>query len=335
MLAFPIVLGATALRKLVGVYLGRRLLHESQNDELRAVRLRYGRFNFSWVSGSLSLVWFSYMALGFKDGLQERALETIQSSLPSRDLFVLLQTWRVVVPLLVIGIPIVEFWDRRQWRASALDEDIVEARRPPFQLTTLFAWWSLVTASPFVYSGRQSALVGTVIIFIGVVGFAVSGLTIWWFEQRAKCFELSLQGPEATLIERVAKEVGTPIRRMEVVAADRTYAKATLTGVVLVSTEFEKRYTREQREALLRFELAMAHPRFRWTYVGFASVIAICLMSGLARFPLSILVMPAIIMLVYGTIEALRLKWALGQVPPESKVLVASYRRLRPSLFGP
>lgn len=281
----PILYAMIALWKLLGVLLGELLLarnsrhlisFEDAVDGNRSLRRRFGRFNFN---GVLGLLWASTYISSFvsKNTHQKTILETVDSliSPATRHWFNL--EWRLIVPLMLVAIAIVEVLDFRQRRSLPDPEDPVGAKMPPFRDSTGLVGWVLISFIPFAIGAAPGKA-----WYLAAVFAAFGALTtlpfVAYFKRRARFFRLPPDSAESSLIGRVAAETSVRIRAIDVEADDRCYAYVDPLGKVVMSHRFAEKFNAAEKRVLLSYELA----RSRFALRNYGTMLSVS--AGIALF---------------------------------------------------
>lgn len=260
--AIPVIYGLIAIWKVVGVLLGERLLQryrageidlEDATDENRALRRRYGRFNFNGVLALLLVTsWISNL-LGDRLGKRD-LLATAADFISKEHITWFGNAYAGLCCLYILVIPLVEILDRRQVRALPDPEDPVAPRLPAFRDSAGFVWWILVAITPLAVGALPGkALAGYFLAcFVGAV---VTLPLISYRKRRARFFQLSPDSIESSLIGQLSRETRVPIRSVEVEADDRCYAYVDPVGNVVMSHRFAEAYNAAEKKALLSYEM--------------------------------------------------------------------------------
>lgn len=343
--SIPVIYGLIAVWKVAGVILGERLLRryrageidiEDATDQNRALRRRFGRFNFNGVIGILTATfWIGTMA---SDRSQQRTFLTeVERLIPAQLAPLFDASYLSLCLLLIVAIPIVELLDRRQVRALPDPEDPVSPRLPAFRDCAGFVWWILAAITPLAVGALPGRALAWYILAC-FVGALVTLPLISYRKRRARFFRLSPDSIESSLIGQLARETAVPVRSVEVEADDRCYAYVDPVGNVVMSHRFAEAYNAAEKKALLSYEMVRSRLQRR-SYAVFLPILfvftLVAIKMGPAAGTLTVFVLYALTFLVaLPQIELVATRHGRAFVDGLGKVesaLLESYLGRRPS----
>lgn len=344
-------IGLSACRKLIGIGLGESLLHRWRAEQIHVeaacaqmvdLRLRYGRFDFRWlgaISSGAGIISFVALLIRGHDIDLGPTLRELIDAIPALEGRILDNLLGLVTPLLFIAIPLVEFLDRRQSRIFPDPDNPLEAKRPPFGNGTLAVWWITVALAPLWLNLDLRQPGPGVVALASLGGFALTWPIVWLLERLARHFPMDSEGAAGSRILGRARSLGIPVVNVIVVSDERVSMRRVLWTIYVSSGLFE-RFTAEERDRILTYELVRSHPKFLRLYGGFACFLVVLLgaLIALSAGPLlGFGLLFGCAALGIGLIERVRMSAAVREIGLAEFEMgaVAQYMELKPSLLNP
>lgn len=336
MIGTPILLTTAALWKVVGVVLGienvrrfqaNRIYEHQARKRHRRFKWWFGRFNLNSTL-TVAVILFNAGALSYQS-----LRANYQALFDESSKALLLAACQVMVLVLCVAIPIVEVVDR--WLANVFPdpEDPVENRLPPFRDNAGVIWLFCILSLPFLFDPNVTAakLIYSYVVFI------FGGAFLSWVgarKRQAHLFPLKQDSVEAELVARLTGETGSKVFASYLEIDHRTFVRVGLLRELTMSTRFAERHNDEEKAAIIRFELARAHPKHILALaalVALTVILSILLMALLAGA--GVLVSAAVWLLAafwaWPTLREMQKQAIMATLGPTDRAVVASYLTVR------